>query len=250
MADTVQESNFFPPLRTSWPHIMRSFCFYSQVHGVHSIREKRPPRVSAARRAGLFSLSLSLFFLRLPQATDPFSPNLAAACFSPSTGFRPPTIRSIVIPRVRCETGSDQIRRRSQGASEWERERERESDTKREGGRERERESFNDRGPNRPCSLCYFHRRPENVLTYTLKREKYFVRSAIATKLEGCYFWNNFESKLFTRFYYVTCCGGRGKLFYSKSFFNSLTDLHPFCSPRKIIRGISSISFICIFLLN
>lgn len=112
---------------------MRSFCFYSQVHGVHSIREKRPPRVSAARRAGLFSHSL--FFLRLPQATDPFSPNLAAACFSPSTGFRPPTIRSIVIPRVRCETGSDQIRRRSQGASEWERE----SDTKREGGREREK---------------------------------------------------------------------------------------------------------------
>ena len=135
MADTVQESNFFPPLRTSWPHIMRSFCFYSQVHGVHSIREKRPPRVSAARRAGLFSLSLSLFFLRLPQATDPFSPNLAAACFSPSTGFRPPTIRSIVIPRVRCETGSDQIRRRSQGASEWERERE--SDTKREEEREK-----------------------------------------------------------------------------------------------------------------
>ena len=39
-------------------------------------------------------------------------------------------------------------------------------------------------------------------------------------------------------------------VFYSKSFFNSLTDLHPFCSPRKIIRGISSISFICIFLLN
>lgn len=78
------------------------------------------------------------------------------------------------------------------------------------GRRERERESFNDRGPNRPCSLCYFHRRPENVLTYTLKREKYFVRSAIATKLEGCYFWNNFESKLFTRFYYVTCCGKRG----------------------------------------
>ena len=29
---------------------------------MHSIREKRPPRVSAARRAGLFSLSLSLFF--------------------------------------------------------------------------------------------------------------------------------------------------------------------------------------------
>lgn len=136
MADTVQESNFFPsPPDFVTAHHAFILLLFPGTRGVHSIREKRPPRVSAARRAGLFSLSLSLFFLRLPQATDPFSPNLAAACFSPSTGFRPPTIRSIVIPRVRCETGSDQIRRRSQGASEWERERE--SDTKREEEREK-----------------------------------------------------------------------------------------------------------------
>lgn len=132
MADTVQESNFsfFPPPQDLTAHhafILLLFpARYTDL--VHSIREKRP-RVSAARRAGLFSLSLSLF-LRLPQATDPFSPNLAAACFSPSTGFRPPTIRSIVILRVRCELAPTR-------SGDPRGERERYATPKREGERER-----------------------------------------------------------------------------------------------------------------
>lgn len=110
MADTVHESNFFPsPADFVTAHhafILLLFpARYTRRLGAQCSR----PRVSAARRAGL--LSLSLFFLRLPAATDPFSPNLAAACFSPSTGFRPPTIRSIVILRVRCEPTRSQGRR-------------------------------------------------------------------------------------------------------------------------------------------
>ena len=32
--------------------------------------------------------------------------------------------------------------------------------------------------------LCYFHRRPENVLTYTLAEKSVRTRRAIATKLD------------------------------------------------------------------
>lgn len=204
MADTVQESNFFPPLRTSWPHIMRSFCFYSQVHGECIVFARSVLLVFQPRVEPVFSPTLSFFY----------------GCRRQQTRFRRIWPRLVSLPRPDSdrprsdrswfrECAAKLAATRSDGdprgrVSERERERERYE----KGGRERE--SFNDRGPNRPCSLCYFHRRPENVLTYTLKREKYFVRSAIATKLEGCYFWNNFESKLFTRFYYVTCCGKRG----------------------------------------
>ena len=135
MADTVQESNFFPPLRTSWPHIMRSFCFYSQVHGVHSIREKRPPRVSAARRAGLFSLSLSLSFFY--------------GCRRQQTRFRRIWPRLVSLPRPDSdrprsdrswfrECAAKLAATRSDGDPRGRvSERERESDTKREGGREK-----------------------------------------------------------------------------------------------------------------
>lgn len=62
----------------------------------HNVREGRP-RVSVARRTGS---------LRLPQAPNPFSPNLTAPCYSPSTRFRPPTFRSIMMLRVDCEPSS------------------------------------------------------------------------------------------------------------------------------------------------
>lgn len=205
MADTVQESNFsfFPPPQdfVTAHHAFILLLFPARYTDlVHSIREKRP-RVSAARRAGLFSLSLSLF-LRLPQATDPFSPNLAAACFSPSTGFRPPTIRSIVILRVRCELAptrsGDPRGERAIRYTE-------------KGERERERESFNDRGPNRPCSPSVIFIAGQKMFSRTLWNEKSIRSFCNCSEIgrwnaEG-YFWNNFV-ETFTGFYYVTCWWG------------------------------------------
>ena len=47
------------------------------------------------------------------------------------------------------------------------------------------REGFNDRGPESTLlPLCYFHRRPENVLTYTPAEKSVRTRRAIATKLD------------------------------------------------------------------
>lgn len=175
MADTVQESNFsfFPPPQDFvTAHHAFILLLFPARYTVHSIREKRP-RVSAARRAGLFSLSLSLF-LRLPQATDPFSPNLAAACFSPSTGFRPPTIRSIVILRVRCElaptrSGDPRGERAIRYTEKGEREREKALTTV---ARIDLALPLLFSSPARKCSHVHFETR------------KVFVRSAIAAKLD------------------------------------------------------------------
>lgn len=44
--------------------------------------------IAFARSVLVFQPRVEPVFLRLPQATDPFSANLVVACFSPSTGFR------------------------------------------------------------------------------------------------------------------------------------------------------------------
>lgn len=97
--------NFFPLGLRDRTSRMCSFCFYSAgryTDSVHSVREKRP-RVSAARRAGFFTAAAG--------NRPVFGESGCSLFLSLDRIQRPPTIRSIVILRVRCETGTDQIRR-------------------------------------------------------------------------------------------------------------------------------------------
>lgn len=141
---------------------------------VHSIREKRP-RVSAARRAGLFSLSLSLPFFTVAAGNRPVFAESGRGLFLSLDRIQTAHDPIDRDSESALRTGTDQIRR-SQG---------RESDTLHRKGREREREKalttvaridlalpllFS--SPARKCSHVHFETR------------KVFVRSAIAAKLD------------------------------------------------------------------
>lgn len=205
MADTVQESNFsfFPPPQdfVTAHHAFILLLFPARYTDlVHSIREKRP-RVSAARRAGLFSLSLPPFFY---------------GCRRQQTRFRRIWPRLVSLPRPDSDRPRSDRSWFWECAANWHRPDpeipgERESDTLHRKGRERERESFNDRGPNRPCSPSVIFIAGQKMFSRTLWNEKSIRSFCNCSEIgrwnaEG-YFWNNFV-ETFTGFYYVTCWWG------------------------------------------
>lgn len=202
MADTVQESNFsfFPPPQdfVTAHHAFILLLFPARYTDlVHSIREKRP-RVSAAP---VSSLSLSLPFFTVAAGNRPVFAESGRDLFLSLDRIQTAHDPIDRDSESALRTGTDQIRR-SQG---------RESDTLHRKGRERERESFNDRGPNRPCSPSVIFIAGQKMFSRTLWNEKSIRSFCNCSEIgrwnaEG-YFWNNFV-ETFTGFYYVTCWWG------------------------------------------